>query len=296
MHETNTAKAKLIASMTIFGTIGLFVRLIPLPSAAIAAARGAVGAAFLLLVTRLRGTGLSAAAVRRHLPKLALSGGLMGFNWILLFESYRYTTVAVATLCYYMAPILVVAASPFLFGERITLRRVLCVLAALAGMVCVSGVGVAGLPAAGELRGVLLALGAAVLYAAVVTMNKTLRDVAAYERTVVQLATASAVVLPYCFATGAFAGAAPGTRGLILLAVVCVVHTGVAYSLYFGCVERLPAQTLALFSYIDPVVAVLLSALVLREPLGPPEIAGAALILGAAVVSELPEKQKKADG
>lgn len=292
MDREKTARLNVVLSMFIYGTIGLFVRYIPLPSSVIALARGVIGSLFLVLVLLLRRTWLSWSAIRAVLPRLCATGAMLGFNWILLFESYRYTTVATATLCYYMAPIILVALSPFVFKERMSLRKLLCVLAALLGMVFVSGVAKGGLPAAGELRGVFLALCAAVLYALIVISNKKLNGLSAYERTIMQLIISAIVLLPYDALTGAFTGLVLSPRTLLLLVTVGVVHTGVAYYLYFGAVEHLKSQTLAILSYIDPVVAVLLSALILHEPLGLLGALGAVLILGAALICELPEKEK----
>lgn len=289
MKETNSALGKLIASMVIFGTVGVFRRWIPLPSAAVAAARGLAGAAFLLALAAVRREKLSGALIRRNLALLLCSGAAMGANWIALFEAYRCTTVAAATLCYYMAPVLVILASPLVLGEKLTARKGLCALAALAGMVFVSGVAEGGL---GGTRGALLGLLAAALYAAVVLMNKRMQPMPATDRSVVQLLTAGIVVLPYALLSGD-GGAEPlSARTVLLLATVCVVHTGLAYALYFGSVDHLPAHTLALLSYIDPVVAVLLSALLLHERLTAFTVLGAVLILGAAVMCELPEGRK----
>ena len=130
----------LLGSMVIFGGIGLVRRLIPLPSSVIAMARGLIGGTATFLYFRARGGKLSLRALGGEGPWLLLSGALLGFNWILLFEAYRYTSVAVATLCYYMAPMLVVLVSPVLFRERITAKKMICVAVALCGMVLVSGV------------------------------------------------------------------------------------------------------------------------------------------------------------
>ena len=282
---------QLIASMVIFGTIGVFRRGIGLSSAAIAAARGIVGAVFLLLLQALKRRKLNGAKIRENLALLLASGVLIGVNWILLFEAYRFTTVAVATLCYYMAPVLVILVSPLILREKLTAKKLLCVLVAVGGMVLVSGVLDAG-NGKTDLRGVLLGLGAAALYAAVVLINKRMPPMPSNERTIVQLLAAGVVLVPYVFATGALGGSAPSITTLALLAVVCIVHTGLAYALYFSSVEALPAHTLALLSYIDPVVAVLLSALVLRERLTLLTVIGAVLILGAAAFGELPERKK----
>lgn len=286
------ATFKLTLSMVIFGTIGVFRRYIPLPSSLVAMARGLTGMLFLLLVMVLRKRGMNRTAVRRKLGLLCLSGAAIGVNWILLFEAYNYTSVATATLCYYLAPMFVILASPLVVGERLTAKKLICVLTALLGMVFVSGVLESG-GGSSDLKGVLLGLGAAVLYASVVLMNKQLGDVPAYDRTIVQLGSSAAVLLPYVLLTedmGAMTFT-PGTIGLLL--VVGIVHTGIAYALYFGSLMQLKAQTAAILSYIDPVVAVLLSALVLREHMSLLSGLGAVLVLGAAVVSELPSRRKK---
>lgn len=293
MNRENAARLSVICSMLIYGTIGIFVRYIPLPSAVIAMARGLIGAPFLLLVLLLRRSRPDMAGIKRNLPLLLVLGTLLGANWVLLFESYRYTTVAAATLCYYLAPILLVAASPFLFRERLSVRKLLCVLAALCGMVLVSGVLGGGAPGAEPVKGMALAVGAATLYACIVVLNKKLRGVSAYDRTISQLAVSSVVMLAYNLLGGNLSGLSLDGFGWIMLIIVGVVHTGLAYFLYFGSMEALSAQTLAILSYIDPVTAVLLSALLLKEPLGIGGVIGAVLIIGSAVISELPGKSKE---
>ena len=283
----NKAKGALLAAMGIFGTVGIFVRYIGLPSATVAFFRGALGVVFLLAVMGLTGKKLHGPAIRENLTVLILSGVAIGGNWILLFEAYRYTTVAVATVCYYLAPMFLVLASPLL-GERLTGKKLLLSAVALAGMVFVSGALKGG---AVDFRGVALGVGAAALYASVMFLNKKLGPISAYDKTVVQLAAAAAVILPYCLLTGGFALAQATPQGVLLLGVVGIVHTGFAYCLYFGALGRLPSQQVAIFSYLDPVLAILLSALWLKEALSWQEMVGAALILGSALYSELAGKK-----
>ena len=288
MNAVIRAKRDLIFSVSVFGTIGIFVRWIGLPSSVIALVRGAVGAAFLLLLARFRHAPIDRAALRRRWQLLLLSAAMMSFNWITLFEAYRYTTVATATLCYYMAPIFVTLISPILLKERLTARKLLCVFLALAGMVFVSGVPQSGLPGPSEAKGILLALCSAALYAGVILINKYLAGVPAYDRTLLQLAGAAAVMIPYILLTEDLSAMSVTPLGAVLLLIVAVFHTGWCYALYFGSMTVLSAQTVALFSYIDPIVAILLSALLLKEPLGWSGILGAALVLGSTLVSELP--------
>lgn len=292
MNAVVRAKRDLIFSVSVFGTIGIFVRWIGLPSSVIALVRGAVGAAFLLLLARFRHAPIDRAALRSRWQLLLLSAAMMSFNWITLFEAYRYTTVATATLCYYMAPIFVTLISPILLKERLTARKLLCVFLALAGMVFVSGVPQSGLPGPSEAKGILLALCSAALYAGVILINKYLAGVPAYDRTLLQLAGAATVMIPYILLTEDLSAMSVTPLGAVLLLIVAVFHTGWCYALYFGSMTVLSAQTVALFSYIDPIVAILLSALLLKEPLGWSGILGAALVLGSTLVSELPVSGK----
>lgn len=292
MNEKKKALIELVAAMVIFGTIGIFRRHIDLPSSVIAMLRGFIGTAFLFVFIRLRGQRLSLADIRRNALKLIVSGVVMGFNWILLFEAYRYTSVATATLCYYMAPIIMMLVSPVLLKEKLTAKKIVCMLLALAGMIPVSGVLEAGFHA-GELRGVLLGFGAAVLYAAVVLTNKTITDIGAYDKTIVQLAAAAIALTPYVLLTENVSAIHFTGMSLAMMLLVGMLHTGFTYALYFGCTKYLSAQTLAIVSYVDPVVAILLSAVLLGESMTLLGAAGAVLVLGATLVSEMPDRSAK---
>lgn len=282
----------MIAAMLIFGTIGIFRHYIPMPSSVVALIRGGVGTAFLLGLCVVRNKWPDWAAVRKKLVLLLVSGTFVGFNWILLFEAFNYTTVATATLCYYLAPALVILASP-LVGEKLTGRKLACVAIALVGMVFVSGVADSGIPAPNEIKGILFGVGAAALYACVVLMNKKLTGVQGFDRTLVQLGAAGLALLPYVLITQRGAVLEWSGRSIVLLLIVGVVHTGIAYAMYFGAMKELPAQTSALFSYIDPVSAIFLSAIFLSEGLTVSGWVGAVLVLGATLLSELPMRHKE---
>lgn len=284
-----SGKVRITASMAVFGSMGLVVRSIGLSTCAIALARGALGAAFLFVLLALTGRRVSWRAIRDNLGLLALSGALLGVNWIFLFEAYRRTTIQLATLSYYLAPILILAASPLVLKERLTVRKAACVLAALLGMALVSGIGAGG--GAGRFGGILFGLCAAVCYAGMTMANKFLKDVSPMEATMAQLAVSAAALLPYALITGSLSFAGAGPKDAALLIALGVAHTGLAFFWFFSSVRDLPAQTVAMFSYIDPATAILLSALFLRERLTAPQALGACLILGAALAGELPLKR-----
>ena len=292
MNQQKAASVKLITAMLIFGSIGIFVRHIPLSSGLVALVRAVVGVAFLLAVIFLRGNKVSFSAVRKNLLLLCVSGVAIGFNWRLLFESYRFTSVAVATLCYYMAPMLVILLSPLMLKESLTLKKCLCVAVSFAGMALISGIGSGFLSDAGDAKGIILGLGAAILYASVMLMNKRITDISAFDKTIIQLSVAGIVLIPYNILTVDWSSLTLTLPAVGLLAFVGIVHTGFAYYLYFGSMEYLSGQSIAIFSYIDPVVAVLASVLLLQEPFSWLNALGAALIIGSAVISELPTKAR----
>ena len=286
------AKLALISSMTIFATIGIFRKFIPLPSATVAMARAVIGTIFLAILILIRGKKISLESIKKNLLPLILSGTFLGFNWILLFESFNYTSVATGTLCYYMAPVILMLISPIAFRERLTLPKLLCVAVAVVGMTLVSGIFGSGEQGTDNIKGVFLGLAAAVFYAAIVTCNKKLKDISAFDRTTVQLGLSAIILVPYTAVTEGFTPSDFTPTVLVLLLVVGIIHTGTAYALYFGCIDKLRTQTVALYSYIDPVGAVLLSALLLKEPMGIPEIIGAVLVLGATLTSEFVDRKK----
>ncbi len=292
-NEKTRARLSLISSMIIFGTIGVFRKFIPLPSGFLAMSRGFIGALFLILLMFFGKKTIDLSKVGKKIWLLIMSGALIGLNWILLFEAYSYTTVATATLCYYAAPIFVIIASPFLLRERLTAKKIICVLIAAIGMVLVSGIFSASFGGARDLIGVFLGLGAALLYASVVILNKKIGKMPPYEKTATQLASAAIVILPYVFLAEDISAESFSLTSVIMMTVVGILHTGVAYALYFGSMSSLGAQTVALFSYIDPIVAIILSAVVLRENIGIMGYIGAVLVLGSTLYSELPEKKKE---
>ena len=282
-------KLKYVAAVLLYGTVGTFLRFVALPSEMVAFFRGLIGAVFILLVLLVRGKRPDGAAIRRNGRWLLLSGVCLGLNWLFLFAAYVETSVAVASLCNYLAPVLVIAAAPLLLRERLDKRKLPLILLALIGIVLVSGVLGGG---GGSLKGVLLGLAAAVCFAAIVLCNRRLRDISPMDRSLVQLALSAATLLPFVLVKSWGHWPAPDLGSVLIVLLLGAVHTGFAYCLYFSGMSSLPVQTVALLGYLEPVVSVLCSAFFLAEPLTLLGWVGAALILGAAAAGELlPEKK-----
>lgn len=285
------ALTRFLIAMTIWGTVGVLVHFIPLPSSIIANVRGIIGSLFLLIVLAVKRRHLDGQAIRRNLKYLLPCGVALGFNWVLLFESYNMIGVGIGTVLYYLAPVFVILLSPLLFKEKLTAFRCLCAATALVGMILTSGVIGAG--ESWNAKGVLLALGSAGMYAAIVLLSKQQKNISAYDTTIFELGVSAVVLLVYNLLTVDFSTLQCTSRGLIMLLVVAILHTGIAYSLYFGAIPYLPVQTSAICSYIDPIVAIIASAIILREPMTLLSGIGAVLVLGGTLASQLKRTEKE---
>lgn len=280
----------LIISMVLFGTLGIFVRNIQVSSGELALYR-AILAIFLiggfLLLTRQP---IGVQSIKKELPLLLLSGVAMGFNWILLFEAYRYTTVSVATLSYYFAPVLVILLCPILFKEKMGAKQWICFIFSTIGLGLITGLGnLSG--GQNHLLGIAFGLGAATLYAAVILLNKAIKTVAGLHRTLLQFLAAALVLLPYVALTSGFQLQNLDTKGWICLFIVGIMHSGIAYCCYFSALKTIPGQKAAILSYIDPLVAVLLSVTLLQEKMTPIQWIGGAMILGFTLWNEISHKK-----
>ena len=282
----NRSRLMLIASMAIFGTLAPFVRNIAVSSPELALYRAVLAAGLIgafLLLTKQR---IDLKCIRRELPLLLFSGIAMGFNWILLFEAYKYTTVVISTLSYYFAPVIVTAVCPFLFKERLTKKQILCFLMSTVGLTLVIGVTELG-SGSNNALGICFGLGAACLYATVILLNKFIKGVAGIHRTFLQFLAAIAILLPYVAFTGGMTLEKLDSTGWICLLVVGLVHTGITYCLYFSSLKELPGQEAAILSYVDPLVAVVIGVVVLGEPLSIQQLIGGSMILGFTLWNEL---------
>ncbi len=289
MKKLLNPRMMLIISMAVFGTLGPFVRNIAVSSGELALYRAVMAAVligFFLLVT---GQKIPFREIKKEVPLLLFSGMAMGINWILLFEAYKYTTVSVATLSYYFAPVIVTVVCPFLFKEKLTVKQIICFVMSTVGLVMITGIGGAG--TGSDLKGILFGLGAAMFYATVILLNKFIKNVDGIHRTFLQFIAAIIILVPYVAFTGGFTIGSLNSKGWINLLIVGLVHTGITYCLYFSSLKELPGQKAAILSYIDPLVAVVISVTVLGESMTLWQVAGGVLILGFTLWNELDKKE-----
>ena len=286
LNRLKDPRIMMIASMAVFGTLGPFVRNITVSSSELALYRAILAALLISVYFLITNQRIDFKAIRKEAPVLLLSGVAMGINWILLFEAYKYTTVSVATLSYYFAPVIVTAVCPLLFKEKLTARQIICFVMSTVGLVLLIGITDLG-GGSSSLKGIAFGLGAALFYAMVILLNKFIKGVAGIQRTMLQFISAIAVLLPYVLLTGGITLASMDSTGWICLLVVGLFHTGVCYCLYFSSLKELPGQEAAILSYIDPLVALLVSVFILGEQILPIQILGGLMILGFTLWNEL---------
>lgn len=285
MKKIINPRMMLIASMTIFGTLGLFVRNIPVSSGELALYRAVLATLLIgifLLVTKQK---IPFSNIKKEVPLLLASGIAMGINWILLFEAYKYTTVSIATLSYYFAPVIVTVVCPILFKEKLTGKQIICFVMSTAGLVLITGIGDVG--GSSGFIGILFGLGAAVFYTTVILLNKFIKNVEGIHRTFLQFLAAIIVLAPYVILSSGVTLGNLNSVGWVNLLVVGLIHTGVSYCLYFPSLKELPGQKAAILSYIDPLVAVLISVTILGETMNVWQVVGGILILGFTLWNEL---------
>ncbi len=294
MKKAMNPRWMLIASMIIFGTLGPFVRNISVSSGELALYRAALAAILIAIFLAVTKQKIPFTNIRKEIPLLLASGMAMGINWILLFEAYKYTTVSVATLSYYFAPVIVTVVCPILFKEKLTGKQVICFVMSTLGIVMITGIGDLG--GRNNVVGILFGLGAAVFYATVILLNKFIKNVAGIHRTFLQFLSAIVILIPYVMATSGVTLGNLNGIGWTNLLIVGLIHTGVTYCMYFSSLKELPGQTAAILSYIDPLVAVLISVMILGETMTFWQVVGGVLILGFTLWNEIGPKARVRSG
>jgi RarD protein len=280
------AKLKIIFSMVVFGTMGIFVRNIPLSSGEIALFRAVIATVAIIIYKIMSRKKLVFKEIKKDLPILFISGAAIGFNWILLFQAYNYTTVSIATLSYYFAPVIVMIVCPILFREKLTIKQLICFFMSTIGLIMVIGIG--GMEKSNSnIIGIGFGLAAAVLYAIVVILNKFIKNVTGIDRTLIQFIAAIIILITYVTLTTGINIHRLDKIGLISIFILGLLHTGVAYCLYFESLKELKGQEAAILSYMDPLVAIIVSVTILGESINSIQIIGGVMILGFTLLNEI---------
>ncbi|MED3552588.1 DMT family transporter [Cytobacillus praedii] len=279
-------KIQFILSMMIFGTIGLVVRYIDLSSSERALLSSFIGCVFLLFIFFMFKKKISWNLVKSNALFLILSGIALGGNWVFLYQSYDYTSIANATLGYYFAPVFVMILSPFVLREQLSIKKIVCIGVAVIGMLMILGEGVSTSDS-DDLLGLSFGLIAAAFYAALLLLNKFIKDIGKLELTIIQLGTTTFLLMPYVFLTSGFGIFEVSSSSIPFILILGIINTGIGFWLFFSGMEGLKGQSIAMLSYVDPFVAILISAIILQEEMTIIQILGGVLLLGSTFISEI---------
>lgn len=287
MGKIDKNKLKIIIAMLIWGTMGVFIKTIPLNSIEIAFYRSIIGAAFILILSIAKKEKWDKEDLKKDLKVLIASGTALGLGWVLLFQGYKNTTISIATLSYYIAPVFIVILSIIVLKEKITLKKILCIIVAIIGLLLVLDIkNIGNIGDNNHLLGIFYSVLAAVFYAIVVILNKFIKHLSGFKVTIVQLLVSTIILLPLIILNSTRSLISLDILSLVLLLFVGIVHTGIAYLLYFSSVKEVEGQSIAILSYMDPIFALLIAGLLLGEKMTMIQLFGGILILGSAYVSE----------
>ncbi|MBU3182576.1 DMT family transporter [Clostridium psychrophilum] len=285
-------KIHFILSMMIFGTVGIFVRYIDLPSSEIALLRGFIGSLFLLGITIVTKQKISLPNIKKNFLVLLLSSFALAINWMLLFKAYKYTTIANASLSYYFSPVFVIVMSPFVLKEKLSLKKVICISIAVLGMFLIVQNRVNGVAQYNHLLGICYGIAAAIFYATLMLTNKFIKDMSGLETTLVQLLLSTIMLIPYVFIADRVSLFHITGISIVCIITLGVIHTGLGFYLFFNGMKGLKAQSIAALSYIDPITALFVSFIVFGENMSVIQIIGAILLLGSTFISETVKNYK----
>lgn len=285
-------KLGLIVTMLAWGSIGIFVRNINMSSSQIALIRAVIGSIFLIIFSLLSKDKISKEKIKNNIVVLIGSGVCLSLDWIFLFQSYNYTTISIATICYYLTPIIVMFLSPIILKEKLTSVKVVCIISAMIGMICIVGIDKSS-TGGSNIVGILYSLGAACCYSGVVILNKFLKDISGRDSSIIQLSVAGIFLIPYVLFTDKINLTSVGYSSLIYLLILGIVHTGIAYLIYCTVIQKLPVQTVAIYSYIDPISAIIMSSILLGEKMSLLQVIGGILIIGSTFISEIYDSKIK---
>lgn len=279
---------KYFLALVLFGSNGVVASHIGMSSYEIVFWRSLLGGAALLGLFLAAGRQFTLARHRRDAFMVALSGVAMGGDWLLLFEAYAQIGVSMGMVINYCGPAVVVALSPLVFRERITGRKAAALVLALVGVCLISGQAAAE---GSRPWGILCAALSALCYAAMVICNKKGGGITGLENALLQLLSAFVTVAVFTALKGGFSLAVPAGQWPYIL-WLGLLNTGAGCYFYFSSLGRLPVQTVAVCGYLEPLSAVVLSALFLGERMGPVQLAGAVCIIGGALYGEGPFRRR----
>ncbi|MDA5495327.1 DMT family transporter [Yersinia intermedia] len=270
---------EMIAAMLISGTVGWPVIASGQPAVTVVFWRCVFGAFAMFIACAMLGLLKRGVLTRQHIVIAVIGGITLVLNWVLLFGAYSYASISVATITYHTQPFMLVGLGVLFFGEKLTANALCWLLAAFGGMLFII-IGQTGAITSGSdyLFGIIMALGAAFMYAVTAAIIKRLKGLPPHLIVLIQLLVGAILLAPFvCWSDLPLSGSTWG-----LLFIIGVVHTGLMSALLYGAIQKIPTSLVGALSFIYPVVAIIVDWLVFDHRLSAVQLAGAAAILLAA--------------
>lgn len=274
--------SKYLFSLILFGSNGTIASFIALNSRQTVLLRTLIGSLFLLFLFLISGKKFTFYKHKKQFAFLAISGMAMGGSWMFLYEAYRRIGVGISSLLYYCGPIIVIALSPILFKERLTVNKIIGFIIVFCGVVLLN---INTFDKSGNTFGVICGLLSAVLYAFMIIFNKKATDIVGFENSLLQLFFAFFTVAVFVGITAGYNFKIP-TESIIPILILGLLNTGVGCYFYFSSITNLKVQTVAVCGYLEPLSAVMFSAFILKEKLLTMQILGIFLIINGAILCE----------
>ncbi len=281
MGESKGPMAVYLVSLVLFGTNGVVASGIgSLDPQQIILARTLLGSLLLIPLFLILRREYRNKPSRRDAMLTFLSGASMGISWMFQYEAYAEIGIGQTSLIYCLGPVLVLATAPLIFGDRMTVSRILGLTLVLIGSITLS---IVGLGEGGSLWGYICAVMTAVGYAGLVIFNKMATGIVGLQCSSLQMLSAFSVTAVYLLIIGDI----PTTMAsgdLVPVLILGLVNTGFGCLLYFSSTKRISAPTVAICDYLEPVSALALAAILLSEPFGLVDLFGMILILAGALI------------
>ncbi|EKN4095245.1 DMT family transporter [Yersinia enterocolitica] len=270
---------EMIAAMLISGTVGWPVIASGQPAVTVVFWRCVFGAFAMLIACVMLGLLKRGVLTRQHIAIAIIGGITLVLNWVLLFGAYSYASISVATVTYHTQPFMLVGLGVLFFGEKLTANTLGWLLVAFGGMLFII-IGQQGAITLGSdyLIGVVMALGAAFMYAVTAAIIKRLKGLPPHLIVLIQLLVGAILLAPFVrWSDFPLPGS---TWGLLL--IIGVIHTGLMSSLLYGAIQKIPTSLVGALSFIYPVVAIFVDWLVFGHRLSVMQMVSASAILLAA--------------
>ena len=279
-------RLKLAFVMVIWGSLGVFTRSIPLSALSLAFLR-----AFIALPVLLIGMKKPRGLQWPHLRPYIFSGVLLGFGWLTLFYGYKHTSISSAVIVYNMCPVYVMILAPLVLKETISKVQIAVILASMLGLILIVS---NGLSEGYGYMGLALSALSGLFYAVIVLINRGIKNrLDTRTATFVQVFTAMVVLLPFVLMDGnIFTVVRLDALAIAFTLLLGVLHTGVAYTLFFSVYAHMKSVEVVSYSYLEPLFGILFSVIFTGERLALPQMIGGILILGSTFAGEMLKERK----